>query len=256
MAPPEIINRRNNRIIQRPFGFFFVGVVMGSGSLGWRGGSSMPSIGGIGAPGGGGIPGKGGSAGGSGSGSSRVGYRASKSVSPGASGILPIQPFHDSSIEESVNGVIRTPTAPAEYAASSAKPILPLLDTKTMRAFGSDSLISSAATWPSRVGISTAMNTKSGLSATNSSTALSPSLTTSEAQPRLRRTICKRPSVIEFPITMRAVLDSSADMFMMTQEVLLKKDAVKPLAIVSNQLANPVRSLVGHHSPAPLLLEQ
>ena len=114
MAPPEIINRRNKRIIQRPFGFFFVGVVMGGGSLGWRGGSSMPSIGGIGAPGGGGIPGKVGSVGGSGSGSSRVGYRASKSVSPGASGILPIQPFHDSSIEESVNGVIRTPTAPAE----------------------------------------------------------------------------------------------------------------------------------------------
>ena len=125
-----------------------------------------------------------------------------------------------------------------------------------MRAFGSDSLISSAATWPSRVGMSTAMNTKSGLSATKSSTALSPSLTTSEFQSRLRRTICKRPSVIEFPITMRAVLGSSADMFMMTQEVLLKKDAVKPLATVSNQLANLVRSLVGHHSPVPRLREQ
>ena len=114
MAPPEIINRRKNRIIQRPFGFFFVGEVMGAGSLGCRGGSSMFSIGGSGEPGGGGMPGKGGSAGGVGSGSSRVGYRASKSVSPGASGILPIQPFHDSSIEDSVNGVIRTPTAPAE----------------------------------------------------------------------------------------------------------------------------------------------
>ncbi len=125
-----------------------------------------------------------------------------------------------------------------------------------MRAFGSDSLISSADTWPSRVGISTAMNTKSGLNATNSSTALSPSLTTSEAQPRLRRIICRRPSVIEFPITMRAVLDSSADMLMMTQEVLLKKDAVKPLAIVSNQLANLVRNLVDHHNPAQPLLEQ
>ena len=216
----------------------------------------MFSTGGAGAPGSGGMPGKEGSAGGAGSGSSRVGYRASKSVSPGASGILPIQLLHDSSIEDSVNGVIRTPTAPAEYAASSAKSILPLLDTNTMRAFGSDSLISSAATWPSRVGISTAMNTKSGRNATKSSTALSPSLTTSEAQPRLRRTICKRPSVIEFPITMRAVLDSSADMFMMTQEVLLKKDAVKPLAIVSNQLANPARSLADHHSPAPPLLKQ
>lgn len=87
---------------------------MGAGLFGCRGGSSMFSTGGSGAPGGGGMPGKGGSAGGAGSGSSRVGYRASKSVSPGASGILPIQPFHDSSIEESVNGVIRTPTAPAE----------------------------------------------------------------------------------------------------------------------------------------------
>ena len=114
MAPPEIINRRNNRIIQRPFGFFFVGEVMGAGSLGWRGGELDVFHRRVGAPGGGGMPGKGGSAGGSGSGSSRVGYRASKSVSPGASGILPIQPFHDSSIEESVNGVIRTPTAPAE----------------------------------------------------------------------------------------------------------------------------------------------
>ena len=74
MAPPEIINRRNNRIIQRPFGFFFVGEVMGVGSLGWRGGSSILPLG-VGDPGGGGIPGKGGSAGGSGSGSSRVGYR-------------------------------------------------------------------------------------------------------------------------------------------------------------------------------------
>ena len=59
MAPPEIINRRNNRIIQRPFGFFFVGEVMGAGSLGCGGGISMFSIGGVGAPGGGGIPGKG-----------------------------------------------------------------------------------------------------------------------------------------------------------------------------------------------------
>ena len=87
---------------------------MGAGSLGCRGGSSMPSIGGVGAPGDGGMPGKGGSVRGAGSGSSKVGYRASKSVSPGASGILPIQLFHVSSIEESVNGVIRTPTAPAE----------------------------------------------------------------------------------------------------------------------------------------------
>ena len=87
---------------------------MGAGSLGCRGGSSMFSTGGAGAPGSGGIPGKGGSAGGAGSGSSRVGYRASKSVSPGASGIFPIQLLHDSSIEDSVNGVIRTPTAPAE----------------------------------------------------------------------------------------------------------------------------------------------
>ena len=195
----------------------------------------MPSMGGIGAPGGGGIPGKGGSAGGSGSGSSRVGYNASKSVSPGASGIFPIHWLHASSMEESVNGVIKTPTAPAEYAASSAMSIRPRLDTNTTRDFGLDSLISKAATWPSRVGISTAMNTKSGLNATNSSTALSPSLTTSAFQPLLRRTICKRPSVIELPITMRAVLDSSADIFMVTQEVLLKKDAVSLLVKESNQ---------------------
>ena len=64
MAPPEIISRSNNRIIQRPFGFFFVGGVMGAGSFGCRGGSSMFSTGGAGAPGSGGMPGKGGSAGG------------------------------------------------------------------------------------------------------------------------------------------------------------------------------------------------
>ena len=62
--------------------------------------------------------------------------------------------------------------------------------------------------------------------------------------------------MIEFPITMRAVLDSSADMFNATQEVLLKKDAVNRLAIVSNRLANWVRSLVSRHSPDPRLPEQ
>ena len=154
-----------------------------------------------------------------------------------------------------MKGVIRTPTAPAEYAASSARSIRPRLATNTTRAFESDSLISKAATCPSRVGISTAMKTKSGLSATNSSTALSPSLTTLAFHPRLRRTICKRPSVMEFPITMRAVLDSSADMYMITQEVLLKKDAVNPLAKVSNQLANPARSLASRHILVRRLLE-
>ena len=74
----------------------FVLTVVGAGSIGWIGGNSMPSMGGIGAPGGGGIPGKGGSAGGSGSGASRVGYNASKSVSPGASGIFPLHLLHAS----------------------------------------------------------------------------------------------------------------------------------------------------------------
>ena len=146
MAPPDRISKRMIRINQRPLRFFFVGAIMGAGSVSKIGGSSIFSIGGVGAPGSGGMPGNGGSRGGAGSGCSIVGYKASKSVNPGASGILPIQLLHDSSIEESVSGVIRTPTAPAEYAASSAKLILPLLDTKTMRAFGSDSLISNAAT--------------------------------------------------------------------------------------------------------------
>ena len=50
-APPEIISRRNNRIIQRPFRLLFVLTVVGAGSIGWRGGNSMLSMGGIGAPG-------------------------------------------------------------------------------------------------------------------------------------------------------------------------------------------------------------
>ena len=62
---------------------------MGSGATG--GGNSTLSGVSVGISGIGGIPGKGGSARGAGSGSSRVGYSASKSVRPGASGILPIQ---------------------------------------------------------------------------------------------------------------------------------------------------------------------
>ena len=73
MAPPDRISKRMNRINQRPLRFFFVGVIMGAGSVGKIGGSSIFSIGGVGAPGSGGMPGNGGSRGGAGSGSSRRG---------------------------------------------------------------------------------------------------------------------------------------------------------------------------------------
>ena len=61
---------------------------MGSGATG--GGNSTLSGVSVGISGIGGIPGKGGSVGSSGVGSSSVGYNASKSVRPGASGIFPI----------------------------------------------------------------------------------------------------------------------------------------------------------------------
>ena len=67
---------------------------------------------------------------------------ASKSVSPGASGIFPSIGSMLLPMEESVNGVIKTPTTPAEYAAaSSAMSIRPRL-IRILRGPLIDSLIS------------------------------------------------------------------------------------------------------------------
>ena len=115
--------------------------------------------------------------------SSSSGYSSSRSASPGASGIGPLIIIHFCSISDLVMGVVRTATAPEEYAASFAFSNLDLLTTKIILASGSLSRISNAATCPSMVGRFSPKNTSLGFNLMYRSTARSPSSQISETHP-------------------------------------------------------------------------